>query len=91
MAHTVKVILAGFALLALCLLVGRFMSSAPAAGLVLASKVFVALWLVASAVNLWIGVSRAGYSVAEELPIFFVVFLIPAAAAAVVWWKASQG
>jgi len=31
----------------------------------------------------------AGYSVAEELPIFLVIFALPAAAAAFVWWKFS--
>jgi hypothetical protein len=30
---------------------------------------------------LWIGVARAGYSFAEELPIFLLVFGIPVAAA----------
>jgi len=47
------------------------------------------LWLVVALVNLWLGVSRAGYSLAEELPMFLVIFLIPAAAAVVVAWKSS--
>ncbi len=34
-----------------------------------------------------IGVAQAGYSVTEELPIFLVIFAIPAAIAAFVWWK----
>jgi hypothetical protein len=36
---------------------------------------------------MWIGVSRAGYSVAEEFPVFLVIFALPAALAAYVWWK----
>jgi hypothetical protein len=36
---------------------------------------------VAAAINLWIGVSQAGYSFLEELPIFLVIFGIPAALA----------
>src|SRR3989475_1940476 len=35
---------------------------------------FIALWLVAAGINMWVGVSKAGYSVAEEAPIFLVVF-----------------
>jgi hypothetical protein len=35
----------------------------------------------AAAINLWIGVSQAGYSFLEELPIFLVIFGIPAALA----------
>ena len=38
---------------------------------------------------MYIGVSSAGYSVAEELPIFLVIFALPAAAAVFLWWKFS--
>jgi hypothetical protein len=36
---------------------------------------------------MWIGVSRAGYSVAEEFPIFLMIFIIPAGVALLIWWK----
>ena len=51
------------------------------------SYAFVAIWLVATAFNLWVGVSHAGYSVHEELPIMLLLFAIPAAAALIVQWK----
>jgi uncharacterized membrane protein YwaF len=51
------------------------------------AKIFIALWLLAALANLWVGVSRAGYTVLEELPIFLLIFAIPAALAAYVWWK----
>jgi uncharacterized membrane protein YwaF len=53
------------------------------------AKLFIALWLIAALVNLWIGVSRAGYTVLEELPIFLLIFALPAAFAAYVWWKSG--
>ena len=53
------------------------------------ARIFVVIWLAVALVNLWLGVSRAGYSLAEELPMFLVIFLIPAAAAVVVAWKSS--
>lgn len=34
-------------------------------------------WFLLTAFNLWIGVSRAGYSVREELPVFLLLFLVP--------------
>ena len=40
---------------------------------------------------MWVGVSKAGYSVAEELPIFLLIFAIPAAIAIFLWWKYSRG
>jgi hypothetical protein len=46
------------------------------------------VWVVA-AVNMWIGVTRAGYSVTEELPIFLLIFAVPVAVAMFVWWKFS--
>jgi hypothetical protein len=47
----------------------------------------VPLWFVGCAINLAIGVKRAGYSVAEEIPIFLIVFAIPAVIAVIAWWK----
>lgn len=52
--------------------------------------VFVPLWLVGAGVNMWFGVSKAGYSMKEEIPFFFIVFLIPAVGALLVWWKYSR-
>ena len=90
--HTVKVIAGGFVLLALCLLIGRLVGGpAPAAGAASAAKLFIPLWLVAAGVNMWIGVSKAGYTIADEAPIFLVVFAIPAAVAFLVFWKLSRG
>jgi hypothetical protein len=82
--HTIMVVLGGFLLLGLCLLAGRLMKTMPIAALI-----FVPIWFGAALVNLWIGVSRAGYSVAEELPIFLAVFAIPAVVALFIWWKLS--
>ena len=60
-----------------------------AAAMVTAAKVFIPIWLGAALFNMWMGVSRAGYSVAEELPIFLAIFAIPAGVAVFVWWKFS--
>ncbi len=75
--HTILVLGAGFALLAACLLAGRFAIGNMALG----ALWFLPLWLLAAAYNMWVGVARAGYPVADELPIFLLVFAIPAAAA----------
>ena len=53
--HTVKIIAAGFVLLAFCLLVGRYGAGAsPATGMATAAKAFLALWLVAAGLNMWV-------------------------------------
>ena len=88
MTHTIKVIAGGLALLALFLLIARWIGGpAPAPALATAAKVFIPLWLLGAGVNMWLGVSKAGYSVAEEIPYFLVVFAVPAAVAVVVLWR----
>jgi uncharacterized membrane protein YwaF len=82
--HTVMVVLGGFLLLGICLLAGRLTKT-----MAVAALIFIPIWLGAALINMWIGVSRAGYSVAEELPVFLAVFAIPAVAALFIWWKFS--
>lgn len=52
-----------------------------------ATWVFVVAWLAATVFNLWVGVSHAGYSVREELPILLLLFAVPAVVALLVRWK----
>jgi len=90
--HTVKVIAMGIALLGICLLVGRLIGGpGQAASIATAAKVFLPLWLVGAGINLWIGVSKAGYSLADEAPVFAMVFAVPAAIALLVCWLVSRG
>jgi hypothetical protein len=90
MTHTLKVVAGGFALLALCLLVGRLAVGPGPVALATAAKVFIPLWLLAAAFNLWFGVARAGYTLAEETPIFLLVFAVPAVVALLLVWAFSR-
>jgi hypothetical protein len=83
--HTIMVIGGGLVLLGLFALAARMF----ALDMGTATRVFIGLWLVASLVNMWIGVARAGYSVAAEAPILLVVFGVPAVIALFVGWKLS--
>lgn len=60
-------------------------------GVPLAAQAFVPVWLVVALVNMWIGVSRAGYTVMQELPILLPVFAVPAALALGIVWYAARG
>jgi hypothetical protein len=92
MAHTIKVIVGGLALLAFCLVIGRWVGGPTTAlGLAKAIKVFVPLWFVAAGINMWVGVSKAGYSFAEEVPFFLFVFAVPTAVALLVLWRVTRG
>jgi len=84
--HMLMVIAGGSVLLGVFLLFGKLWGS-DAAALALAAKIFIPVWLAVSIANLWIGVSHAGYTVREELPILLLVFLVPAALASLVIWR----
>lgn len=85
--RTLAFLVAGTLLMASALLVAKMFSehfpSAPNWALAGAS----AVWLAVVGFNLWIGVSKAGYSFAEELPILLLLFALPVGAAVLVRWR----
>lgn len=85
--RTAIIILAGFVLWGACLGVARLVGGPNGPPMTTATVVFAALWFAAAAVNMWIGVTRAGYSVGEELPIFLLIFLAPTVVAVLVKWQ----
>lgn len=87
--HTTKIILGGFLLLGICLLLGRWIAGTAAGVTPVAVKCFLALWLIVTLINLWFGVSRAGYTLRDETPVALVVFAVPAIAAIAIWWRGS--
>lgn len=82
--HTIIVVAIGFGLLGLLALAGYLLGGATA--IATAALVFLPLWLAGAGINMVLGVKRAGYSAAEEAPIFVLVFGVPAVLALIVWW-----
>jgi len=80
--HTIKVLAVGFVLLGVFVLLGRALGNGSKAALY-----FLPVWLAAAAINLWLGVAKAGYSVRDEAPIFLLIFAVPSVLALLVWWK----
>jgi len=89
--HTIKNLAGGFLLLGVFLVAGRWIGGGSSSALAIAAGCFIPIWLIAAGVNLWVGVARAGYSVADEAPIFLLVFAVPAAAAGFLCWRFSRG
>jgi hypothetical protein len=69
------------------MLLGKLFSSNFPGATYAATWTFIALWLVISGANLWVGVAKAGYSLNEELPIFLLIFGVPAIVAIVLKWR----
>jgi hypothetical protein len=87
--HTLKVIFGGILLLGVCALLGRWIGGAATAVVATTIKCFLVLWLAATLVNMWVGVSTAGYSIKDEAPVALLVFAVPAMIAIVIWWRFS--
>jgi len=87
--HMLMVIVGGVVLLGVFLLFGQLWGGTPPA-LGTAAKLFIPIWLAVSIANLWVGVNKAGYTVAQELPILAVVFAVPAIAAAIAIWQFAR-
>jgi hypothetical protein len=88
--HMAMVMGGGVVSLGLFILFG-WLWGASAAGMAVGAKAFVPFWLVVAAVNMWVGVSHAGYSVRQELPILLVVFALPAGLACIAAWQIARG
>lgn len=78
--HMLAVISGGVLLLAVFALFGRLWGG-DVSGIVTALKLFVPVWIVLALTNMWVGVTKAGYTVAQELPILAIVALAPVAIA----------
>ena len=88
--HIALILMGGIAQLAIFVLFGWLWGHS-VAGMALAAKVFIPFWLVITAVNMWVGVTQAGYSVKVEAPILLLNFLVPAVLASLTAWQLSRG
>ena len=85
--HTLYVTAGGLLLLGIFVLFARALSDVHRGARGKLLLAFIPVWLACAAFNMWIGVSRAGYSVGDELPVFVVVFAVPAALALWLRWR----
>jgi hypothetical protein len=85
--RTVLFLVAGLLLLAAFLVLARLFAANYPAAMTWATAAYVVLWFVIAAFNMWVGVAKAGYSAAEELPILLLIFGLPAAVAVILKWK----
>jgi hypothetical protein len=85
--HTLLFVIGGLVLLAVCLGSAKAMAAGSEDALRTATMVFALLWFVIAAVNMAVGVLRAGYPFNEELPIFLLIFFLPVAVAVFLQWK----
>lgn len=85
--RTAIIIVAGFVLWGLCLGVAKLAADLNASSATIATLAFIVIWFVLAAVNMWLGISTAGFTFMQELPIFLLIFLLPSVVAALAKWK----
>lgn len=51
--------------------------------------IFATIWFMITSWNIWVGVTLAGYTFMEELPIFLLTYLLPLAIAVVAKLKST--
>lgn len=85
--RTVLFLLSGLLFMASLLIISKLFSEHFPAAPNWAVAIGLSLWLATTCANMWIGVSKAGYSVADELPILLLLFAVPAIASVLVRWR----
>lgn len=85
--RTAYFLLAGLLFAGGFLLLGRLFAGQYPGATRAAIVSFALFWFVVAGVNMCLGVAKAGYSVADELPIFLLIFSAPVALAAVIKWQ----
>jgi hypothetical protein len=86
--RTALIILGGLVVWGIVVAAAKMSGNSPRA-IGTATIAFVVVWFFVAAVNMYFGVARAGYAFREELPIFLVIWLVPAIVALVAqrWLK----
>jgi hypothetical protein len=85
--RTTLFLLAGLLLVGATAILGRLFGEAYPRAIGWATVAFIVVWFALAAANLIAGVTRAGYTVAEELPIFLLIFGVPVACMLLLRWK----
>ena len=85
--RTLLFLVSGALLLGAFVLLSRLFATQYPEASRIATISYVVVWFVVAGANMWVGVSKAGYSVADELPIFLLIFGVPAALALVLRWQ----
>lgn len=87
--HMLLVMAGGVILLGVFALFGKLWG-ADVAGIAAGARLFIPVWLVVAITNMWVGVTKAGYTVTQELPILAVVFIVPAILAGGIAWQLAK-
>ncbi|MCL7945451.1 hypothetical protein [Marinobacter sp. ATCH36] len=78
--RTLLFIFGGIILWAVITGLAKFFSNQASRGW-MPTVIFAAIWLLVTGWNVWVGMTQAGYTFMEELPIFLLTYSLPLATA----------
>lgn len=84
--HSIMLISGGLVALCVLMAISWWIGKGHRAAMIKGAKAFIGVWFIAAAINMAVGVLHAGFTVAQEIPFFILVFGIPAAIAAGLIW-----
>ena len=87
--HMLLVITAGLILALVFGLFGHLWGHGRA-DIALGLKYFLPVWVLVALLNLWVGVTKAGYTLAQELPILALVIAVPLGIVGLVIWQLGK-
>ena len=85
--RTVMFLAAGLLLMGGFLVLGKLFAAAYPEATRIAASAFVLVWVVIAGFNLWAGVTKAGYTLGDELPIFLLIVAVPVVATVLLKWR----
>ena len=85
--RTGLIILTGFVLWGACLGVAKLLGGGSVPALIRATRTFIVVWFMVAVMNMWVGVTQAGYAASDELPIFLLIFGVPGGVAFGAIWQ----
>jgi hypothetical protein len=85
--RTLLFLLAGFLLVGASFILGKLFLDSYAEATTWATSLFIVVWFALAAANLMAGVTRAGFGIVEELPLFLLIFGLPTLCILLLRWK----
>jgi uncharacterized membrane protein len=80
---------AGLLLVAASCMLGKLFSETYPTAMRWSTVLFIVCWAALAGLNMFAGVTRAGYTAAEEFPIFLLIFSLPTVVLLAIRWQFS--
>lgn len=82
--RTAIILLGGIVLWAVALMLAKRFGKPGGTAIADTTLAFITVWLLGTLTSVWISSAQGGHPLRDEIPVFIVIFAVPAAIAAIV-------